>query len=394
MIKKIIKITVLALSIIGYMTANASRVGDVDVTSMGFGTSEAQAIQDALVNAVAQVNGEAVVANSQLRETSTTKASSDGTSSREIQRQIAEEINRKTRGVIKSWSIAGVSKTEGGDYSATVSAKIVVLERSKQLDRLKIAIVIPSNSEQPYSDQLSNGLTRELTSSRKFAVLDRRNTEAIQGQLNRIRRGGGQISDQVRLISEVAPDVLVVTRVETTSRPDGRKSAFGYIEIIDYSTRQVKFSDRKPMIIDPSNLSSIANRMNVLSRTMTRSILDAAYPPVVVGQTNDNITIAQGNDYFSNGDSINIYVLGQEIRDPHTGEFLSFERELVAEAQIFYTDTRISQAKMIKSIKLNLGQMAQRKIIVSKNQGASRTSRTSSNVPGRSRVSSLLDEEE
>jgi hypothetical protein len=394
-----IKIKKILLSVItsclSVFSIHASTISDVDVTSMGFGTSEGQAIQDALVNAIAQVNGEAIVASSQLRETSTTKASSDGSSSRDIQREIAEEINRKTRGVLKSWRIAKVEKTEGGDYSATVNAKIVVLQRSQQLERLKIAVVVPRQSEQPFSDQLANGITRELTTSRKFAVLDRKNTEVIQQQLNRIRQGGGQIADQVRLISEVAPDVLVVIRVETADRPDGRKSAFGNVEIIDYSTRQVKFSDRKPMILDLSNASSTVNRMNVLSRAISRSILEAAYPPTVVGQAGESITIAQGSDYFSNGDVIDIFYLGKEIRDPHTGEFLSYERELLGDARISYTDTRISQAKLNKQIAIDPVRLAQKKIVVSKKSGGSGSvQRSATGASNKSRVSTLLDEEE
>jgi len=52
--------------------AKASQIGEVNVTSMGFGSTPAQAAQDALVNAIAQVNGEAVAASTKLKQTSTT----------------------------------------------------------------------------------------------------------------------------------------------------------------------------------------------------------------------------------------------------------------------------------------------------------------------------------
>jgi hypothetical protein len=378
------------------LNVHASRLSDVDVTSMGFGTSEAQAIQDALINAIAQVNGEAVVASSQLRETSMTKASSDGTSSREIQRQIAEEINRKTRGVLKSWNVGGVSKTESGDFAATVNAKVVVLERSQQLDRLKLAVVSPKAAAQPYTEQLVSGVTRELTTSRKFAVMDRKNSEVIEAQLDNIRKGRGQIADQVRLISEVAPDVLVVLRVETADRGGGKQSAFGLVEILDYSTRQVKYSDRKPMIIDDSKPSSVANRMAVLSKMITRSILETAYPPTVVGQTGTTVTIAQGKDFFNVGDQVILFRLGKELRDPHTGEFLSNEREQVGAGEIVYTDTRISQAKLSGDVKLDSFSLANKKIVVAKgSQGGSGGGRgTTSSGAKKSAVSSLLDDED
>lgn len=378
------------------INVHASRLSDVDVTSMGFGTTEAQAIQDALVNAIAQVNGEAVVASSQLRESSTTKASTDGSSSREVQRQIAEEINRKTRGVLKSWNVGGVSKTESGDFSATVSAKVVVLERSQQLDRLKLAVVSPKSATQPYTDQFVSGVARELTASRKFAVMDRKNSEVIQGQLDKIRQGRGQIADQVRLISEVAPDVLVVLRIETADRGSGKKSAFGVVEIIDYSTRQIKYSDRKPMIIDESKPASVANRMAVLSKMITRSILETAYPPTIVGQSSGTVTIAQGKDFFNVGDQISIFRLGKELRDPHTGEFLSFEREQLGSGEVTYTDARISQAKLSGDLKLDGALLANKKIVVAKGTQTSSGGGRSSTSSGskKSAVSSLLDDED
>ncbi|MFZ9963511.1 MAG: hypothetical protein ACO3FP_09250, partial [Burkholderiales bacterium] len=66
--------SLLAALLVIAVNVHASRLSDVDVTSMGYGKTESQAIQDALVNAIAQVNGEAMVASSQLRESSTTKA--------------------------------------------------------------------------------------------------------------------------------------------------------------------------------------------------------------------------------------------------------------------------------------------------------------------------------
>jgi hypothetical protein len=378
------------------LNVHAARLSEVDVTSMGFGKNEAQAVQDALINSIAQVNGEAVVASSQLREISTTKASSDEKNSREIQRQIAEEINRKTKGVLKSWSVGGISKTESGDFSATVNAKVVALERSQQLDRLKLAVVSPKDTAQPYTGQLVSGVTKELTASRKFAVIDRRNSEVIEAQLDKIRQGRGQIADQVRLISELAPDVLVVLRVETTDRGAGKQNAFGLVEVIDYSTRQIKYSDRKPMIIDDSKPSSVANRMSVLSKMITRSILETAYPPTVVGQTGATVTIAQGKDFFNIGDQVMLIRLGKDLRDPHTGEFLSSEKEQLGAGKIIYTDARISQAKLSGDLRLDSSSLANKKILVEKVlQGDSGDHRGNPSLRAKkSTVSSLLDDED
>ena len=174
-----------------------------------------------------------------------------------------------------------VEKTETGDFSATVSASIVVLQRSVQLERVKLAVVNSKSALQPFVADLNASLVGLLSSSRKFAVMDRKNSEAVEDQLERIRKGGGQISDQVRLTAEVAPDLLVVVNVEESVGREGKKNLFGSIDIIDYSTRQGRFSDRKIMIIDPAKPSAAKVRISTLAKMLSRSVIETAFPPTV-----------------------------------------------------------------------------------------------------------------
>lgn len=373
--------------------AKASQIGEVNVTSMGFGSTPAQAAQDALVNAIAQVNGEAVAASTKLKQTSTTVSSTESGDSRSIERQIQEEVNRKTKGVVKSWRVNSVDKSESGDFSATVNAVIVVLQKSAQLDRLKIAIVSPKSALQPFAGELSSSLSQLLTASRKFAVLDRKNSEVIEDQLDKIRQGRGQIADQVRLISEVAPDLLVVVGIEEAAGRDGKRNLFGTLDVLDYSTRQVKFSDRKIMVIDPSKPSSVKVRVAALAKMLSRSVLETAFPPTVIGFSENLITIGQGKDFFSVGDAFVLYELGKELRDPHTREFLSHERRELGGGKITYTDARISQGNLSKAVQINSAAIAGKKIVVSRTASSSDGS-SQGQTPRKSSLSSLLDEEE
>jgi hypothetical protein len=373
--------------------SNASQIGEVTVTSMGFGSTPASAAQDALVNAIAQVNGEAVAASTKLKQTSTTVSSTETGDSRSIERQIQEEVNRKTKGVVKSWRVNSVDKSESGDFSATVNAVIVVLQKSAQLDRLKIAIVSPKSALQPFTGELGSNLSQLLTSSRKFAVLDRKNSEVIEAQLDGIRQGRGQIADQVRLISEVAPDLLIVVGVEESAGRDGRRNLFGTLEVVDYSTRQVRFSDRKMIVIDPSKPSSVKVRVSALARMLSRSVLETAFPPTVIGFSENLITIGQGKDFFSVGDDFVLYELGNELRDPHTKEFLSHERKELGGGKITYTDARISQGSLQQAVAINQSAIAGRKIVVSR-KSPSAEGGSVNQSSRKSSLSSLLDDEE
>lgn len=341
-------------------------VEEVPVTSVGFGGSPAEAVQDAIINAVAQINGEAVASSMKLKEASRSSVSSDGKASREMSREMEETISRKTKGVVASWRIVSQEKTDSGDYSAKVSARIARLQRSVQLNRMKIAVVWSQKGDEALSAQLEDSLARQLTTSRKFAVIDRKNNAAIQAQLNRIRRGEGRVADQVRLTGAEVPDYLAVVNVESERKSGSKLYAFGNLQIIDYSSRQIKFSERKTMIIDTDKPGTTPIRLNVLAKSLSRAVIESVYPPTVVAATDKNVTIGQGKDFFSKGDEVLVIELGKALKDPATGEFLSRERNEVGTAVISYVDARIAKANLNEPIKLNPRLISQNNYVVTR----------------------------
>jgi len=222
--------------------AGAQQITIVSVTANGFGKTEAEAMTSAVINGVAQVNGEAIASSMRVKSTST--SSDAGTSG---ERTIEKDIARRTQGVVKSWRKISLEPASGGGFSASAAVSVAVLNRSEQLKRLKLAVV-PSRSGDPkYTAALAEEIVQQLTTSRKFAIMDRKNNEAIADQMQRIARGGGAIEDRVRLISEVAPDFLAIVTTELLGGSSGRQSLVGRLEIVDYATRQVKFSEKKEL---------------------------------------------------------------------------------------------------------------------------------------------------
>lgn len=356
----------LTLGLVMSMSVHAAGVEEVPVTSMGFGGSPAEAIQDAIVNAVAQINGESVAASMQLKESSKTHVSSDGEASREMSREMQESISRKTRGVVVSWQVVSQEKTDAGDYSAKVSARIARLSRSAQLSRMKLAVVWSKSGDEGLSAQLMESLVRQLTSSRKFALIDRKNNAAIQDQMSRIRRGEGRVADQVRLTGAEVPDYLAIVHVVNQNKSGSKSYAYGHLEIVDYSSRQVKFSDRKLMVLDANKSGSIPIRMNVLAKSLSRSVIESVYPPTVVAVSEQDFTIGQGKDFFSKGDEVVVFELGKALKDPATNEFLSRERNELGKAIVTYADARITKAKLSGKHAFNPRLIAQGSYIVSR----------------------------
>ena len=349
----------IAFALLWFMAcvASAQQVMIVSVTANGYGQTEAQALSDAVINGVAQVNGETVAAS--MRVTTTSTASTSGAESGS--RTIEEDIQRRTRGVVKAWKPVSVNATGAGDFSATVQVSVAVLKRSEQLKRMKLAVVPSRRGDPALSATLAEEVVSNLATSRKFAIMDRKNNDAIASQLNRIRTGGGAIEDQVRLTGEVAPDFLVVVTLEPVGRNSAKPSVVGSLEVIDFSSRQVKFSEKKSFPFKVGDESSNRRRIAMLGKGLSRAVIQTVYPPIVVGMDEGFITIGQGSDFFNKGDVLVVKKMGNAIRDPHTGEFLSNEQTEVGKAEITYVDERIARAKVSGGIQLDPKMIAGKK---------------------------------
>lgn len=336
-----------------FLTVEAQQITSVEVVSVGVAQSEEDATTKALVRAISQVNGEAVASKTKLTTNVSESVNLDSgagkTASQSKKTDFSKEIESKTKGVIKSWRVVGRETAKSGDIKIQVAAEVYVLVKSPQSDRMKIALVADPESAGEFTDAVLDTLSMNLVKSRKFAVIDKKNTLAIEDQLSKIRSGEGGIQAQVRLGAEMTPDFLAVVSIGAAAGSKGSQRVSVNLEIIDYATRLVKFSERKSIRIQSDEADArVVRKANLIASSLYRTVIYTTFPPLVVGADGQFLTIAQGSDYFKTGDKLVIKKLGQSLRDPHTGEFLSYDQTDVGEAVISYVDARISRAKISK----------------------------------------------
>lgn len=336
--------------------ALSAEINVVSVTATGFGQTEAEAISEAVINGIAQVNGESIASSMRIKK-ATVSATDQKT---QAARSIESDLERKTKGVVKSWKKIS-SSFANQSFTANVSVQVFVLEKSDQLKRLKIAVVPPQSNSDELTNALINGLSSSLASNRKFALIDKRNSEAIKNELNQIKQNNGAIEDQVRLNAAVAPDFIAVARINPMDSKNGKYVIEASLEIIDYATGQVKFSEKKTVNLKSTDSASINKQINLLAKNLTRVIIETLYPPLIVGADDESVTIAQGADFFNVGDKCVIKEIKSAIRDPYTKEFLGYEQTDLGTAEITYTDKRISRAKFTSKVDLDLGKLSAKK---------------------------------
>ena len=82
-------------------------------------------------------------------------------------------------------------------------------------------------------------------------------------------------------------------------------------------------------------------------------MLQTLYPPTLVGFEDNEITIAQGSDFFSLGDKLVVKRMGNALRDPHSGEFLSYDQSDIGRAEVTYVDARITKARLTGQVPID-----------------------------------------
>lgn len=350
----------------------ASSVETVTVTTFGVGISKKEAIQDAIISGLEQVNGQ-VMSVEERASFQSVVSYEDGAEHERSREELSQDVSSKTQGVVRSYYPLSFESMEYGKLEATVEVTVAVLKQSQQMKRTKI-VVVSGNVKAPSAKQIRKDITRLLTSSRKFAVLDRENSAAIQQEFRRIKESGS-IADRVRISSSVAPDLLAVINTELTEVNNGKVDLMATLEVIDYSTKQIKFSRNKRMRLKKvDSESKIRRKVSILSKKLYHSLAEKLFQPMVIGGSSEKITIGQGRDFFAVGDIVLLQRKGAPLHDQYTGESLGRELTSIGKAEITFVNPNISIAIPIdQGMEIGNQDISDRGIVVTKQKSKTKT---------------------
>ena len=187
-----------------------AKIETVTVNASGTGTTEALAIESALVQAVSKVNG-AEIAASTKTSISEVSSTSKGT---ELNEEYQNKVSTKTKGLIKSWNVNSLNKQEDGIFLAKLTVSVSKFKTSKQASRLRMAIVPfriadtikETKNVKKFENAFSTQLENYLTQTRRFAMLDRKNMEEQSRELNFIAQGEktGVVTEELAKIGRPA----------------------------------------------------------------------------------------------------------------------------------------------------------------------------------------------
>jgi len=347
-----------------------SKLTVISTSVEGIGLNKKEAIRDGLLQAISQVNGMQMSS-----ESSTIMKSFETVSDRNENFASAssfqEKIKQSTKGVVQSWKIVSVSKTESGEMvKANLEVKISKLQLSDDLKRMRIVIAAPkiastvknASKAKRFNSNFSTNLNKMLTNSNRFAILDRKNTQTVSKELKMIASGNFRVEEVAKLGNKVAADYLLISSLNEIGSKKIYKKLMGEsisltksnanisVNIIDISTSQIIFSDDFNLTQSSGNIGSLAK---IISSRLSRKITDTFYPAKVISQNGKNIIVDQGKSFFNKKTKYKLLRLGGKVIDQTTGKFSARVENEVGNLTFISGSPKQSKLKIIDA-KVNL----------------------------------------
>jgi len=347
-----------------------SKTSYITLTLSAKGTTEEMAINNALLDALSQINGTTISGDISIQEfeKSITKNNS---SSYYLSEEYSRDINKYTEGIIKDYKILNSSLEENG-WRFEASVTIAKYALSPQANRKRIAVmpfritdtrdlIVQNRSidKRRVLGLLNQSLVSYFTQTRKFFVADRDFVEELYAERDFIEFGNVPLEELSKLGNDLGVDLILVGVIEDFNTKYTKKdypslnktfvSTKGVVEIsyriIDVPTRQIKYANL--YLSDSGTTSTNADTQMILDAVSTigEDILFAIYPLRVEKIDGDILYIGQGGNQLNKGDIYEVFRVGEDLIDSYTGESLGGIEEYVGTAEITNVTAKMSIAK-------------------------------------------------
>jgi len=382
------KRTIFALCFLLACRFTAHGVEDV-VRAVGRGVSDKEAVQDALINAIAQHDGVSIdvatklsVAQQDVAITINDKSDAFG----KMEASTARDTVQKTKGHVLRYDVVRCDKEDDARWIAELD---VVFHRYETPgidpnNRRKLVVAPFATMVAAYSvgaqnvsarataDKFRGKLETFLVQSRRFTILGRQDSDAILAEKNLILRESAEIDEYAKIGAALGTDYLVCGKIADVTVVKGQtQSLFGETSApkilrariaLDYRilvmpTGQVKWADEVSVDLDADECKALRGDeaaaydalVDAAARAVCAQALGNIYP-VRAARVLDNgeVVLNQGGTLHWEGEMLDAYRLGEVIVDAYNHESLGREESRIALLQVVRVEAKLSYARVIE----------------------------------------------
>lgn len=318
---------------------DAGKVGSVTTTATGLGASPAEAVEEALKLAIRQVNGVSMDMSSEQVKAVLSVAS--GKDAEQLSAHaFAEYVSQQSGGVVTGFKLVKLEESGlmGKSYSAQIEATIAKFTAPASSNRLRI-VVGPVHVDsasfqvagQPVpsarvASEVRQQILNALTNTGRFTVLERDLTDDVQQELEMIGSGQTPSAERSKMSQAISADLVWTGQLNAFSY--GKDSGNWALSqrVINVASRQVQLSSMLKGDVGRLNASGADPvRQSMESQMVERvvsAILVRTFPITVASREGNRVILSQGGQSVREGARYALVSLGQEIKDPQTGQSL------------------------------------------------------------------------
>lgn len=378
---------VLAILLVCLVSVAANAATEIrTVTAEAEGKNREEAVFNALGEAVRQVRGAEISASRQVQSVLNRLSvrNSDGSETTvEAGSVYTGDTSVRSDGLISGYRILGVTTApDGSGKLASLEVDVPVYKApgsSSHDNRWRLAVYPVGTSRGSYlvdgqrfigeevSRRLTHSIADSLVQSRRFAMLARDNESDIFEERFRMTTDDVSVAEKAMLGNSLGAEYLVVTRLtdlsvgskETTSSLTGEKSRIdsGAVvleaRVVVPATGSIVWSRTLNMQAghlgvgltgDPHSAQKV---IDAVGREVALQVIDVVWPPLVEWSNGKEVVINMGGELLSPGDRWDVYTLGKDIRNSHTGAGLGKQEALVATVEVTRSEPKKAYARVV-----------------------------------------------
>lgn len=371
------------------LVVNGQRgVETVERVVTGEGRNQDEAVVAALREAARQIFG-LTIATDEIRESYSVEVTDSTSSSFDSKDTLrARTLLETPAGVITGYSLEQRRTTPDGQRIEVTlrvqAAKFTSATGGGSEQRLRLAILPPRLEAATFRDgaaandavsvgaQWNQALVTAFVQSRRFAVLDREYMDELAKEHGLLSSGGAALTEQVRLGQLLGADFILVgtladaartestLRIALTGEMTRRQEAHLHAQyrIIDVATAEIRSADSLLMRWDNSTLNSkvagaggqhwLALLLNEAAGEIAARTLDIIYPIRIIRVTSaQQIILNQGGSGLQPGQQFEVFLPGEVLIDPYTGESLGAEEIFCGVIQVTRVQPKFSVARLV-----------------------------------------------
>ncbi|QOT81092.1 CsgG/HfaB family protein [Cupriavidus basilensis] len=317
---------------------DVGQVEKVRVTTTGLGHTPAEAIDQALRQAVMQVNGMTIEQSStQFKSVLGLAVGRDPLTLSSA--GFAELVSQSSRGAISNFKVIEISEPGLTErmIKATIEANVAKYKAPADQGKLRIAIAPLRVDSRAGGDtvhiaaELRQRIMDALTQSGRFTVLERDFAPELGDEMDRISNGQTSADQFAKLGQGLGADLIWFGRVNAfepgrRANADGEGSVPGHWSVsqkfVNVTTSEVLFSNTAKGDAGRAAGERVEAMEGAVVSKVVADILVRLYPVSVASRDGHNVVLSQGGQSVSSGTAYQVVMLGNELRDPQTGRSL------------------------------------------------------------------------